>query len=682
MKYGLMLVFQTIMMLGCSIVQANLNNHSFNIQNANMDDRDYVVLQKNKSFAEQLTKPNTTYEVRYNYNLNKGSVILPIGCILKFSGGIIDNGVIKGNASSIEAGNIQIFGHDLMLNGSWNTNTVNVCWFGAKNDVTYNSTEAFKAANRNAWAISDTKREYEYYGETKTVAVFIPTGVYSVSGNDIFGSIREENRFPYCNTNSLYKVEGNNSIIYWVVNQKDDVLFRFDYTIGHQSVSDLKVFVANNTKEEYAGTVFMVGNNTPQVKSSGQVYEDASFAHYKNIHVTASRKGSGGVYKIFDVTGVGMCDGALVQHCGFGGFLYCFYNTNSEAVSWNFETCSFFSTAKEARYFYLTNLSQFLMVNNSAFSYCDGQTLCEFDCEVNEKKKLVGNDRDNIIFNNTRFEGLTQNNKEWFVVFKGTAGKLILQNCNFDAASSYKINHQFLLSDLGSVYITNCAMAKVLFTIPIITTKSLGLGDQNTWAIVTDNLRCDNLVLKGYDWEQNRLIDMTEAYLSKGMYYRYADFKNFRGKSSNGYKLQSFYITPNTKSEVQFEEKTFSFLYGNSSLGNNIILPPFCVVRKISLVEKGSIPANVRKLRIYAGEKNKGVYTDIPANLKTSGILFEGSIIVFDEDINKQFIYCSYISDQGKEVDVNSGCLLITYTPLTDPSIYSIKSPTALIIKN
>lgn len=171
-------------------------------------DRDYVVLQKNKSFKEQVGRPNTTYEIRYYFDLRKEIVSLPTGCVLKFSGGIIDNGALHGNETAIEAGSVQIFGQNVLMTGYWNTNAINVCWFGAKNDITYNSSQAFRAANKSAWNIIDRKKEYEYYGETNTVSIVIPTGVYYVSGNDILGSTREENKFPNYNTSILYKRDG------------------------------------------------------------------------------------------------------------------------------------------------------------------------------------------------------------------------------------------------------------------------------------------------------------------------------------------------------------------------------------------------------------------------------------------------------------------------------------------
>ena len=47
----------------------------------------YVILRKNKTFAQQVTATNTVYEIRYDFDLGATSVTIPAGCILKFNGG-------------------------------------------------------------------------------------------------------------------------------------------------------------------------------------------------------------------------------------------------------------------------------------------------------------------------------------------------------------------------------------------------------------------------------------------------------------------------------------------------------------------------------------------------------------------------------------------------------------------
>ena len=61
----------------------------------------YVILRKNKSFAEQVTKENIIYEIRYDFDLNGEEITIPKGCILKFNGGKI-KGTINCNNTFLE----------------------------------------------------------------------------------------------------------------------------------------------------------------------------------------------------------------------------------------------------------------------------------------------------------------------------------------------------------------------------------------------------------------------------------------------------------------------------------------------------------------------------------------------------------------------------------------------------
>lgn len=54
----------------------------------------YVILRKDKTFAEQVTEANTIYEIRYDFDLRGESVTIPENCVLKFEGGSLSNGKI------------------------------------------------------------------------------------------------------------------------------------------------------------------------------------------------------------------------------------------------------------------------------------------------------------------------------------------------------------------------------------------------------------------------------------------------------------------------------------------------------------------------------------------------------------------------------------------------------------
>ena len=69
----------------------------------------YIILRKNKSFAEQVIKANTIYEVRYDFDLNGAEITIPENCVLKFNGGSLSNGTINGNLYNIDAQKYKIF---------------------------------------------------------------------------------------------------------------------------------------------------------------------------------------------------------------------------------------------------------------------------------------------------------------------------------------------------------------------------------------------------------------------------------------------------------------------------------------------------------------------------------------------------------------------------------------------
>ena len=123
----------------------------------------YVILRKNKTFAEQVTQQNTIYEIRYHFDLDDVSVQIPANCVLRFVGGSLGNGTIVGNGTIIWAGSYQIFavgvakyrgystsqpanvhqwgygyarrisGSDVIISGTWGNCIVDPAWVGLDN---------------------------------------------------------------------------------------------------------------------------------------------------------------------------------------------------------------------------------------------------------------------------------------------------------------------------------------------------------------------------------------------------------------------------------------------------------------------------------------------------------------------------------------------------------------------
>ena len=81
----------------------------------NIDGMGYVILRKSKSFAEQVTKANTIYEIRYEFDLNGAEVIIPEGCVLKFNGGKLSNGRISFNKCELKYSNIKLIFDNIII---------------------------------------------------------------------------------------------------------------------------------------------------------------------------------------------------------------------------------------------------------------------------------------------------------------------------------------------------------------------------------------------------------------------------------------------------------------------------------------------------------------------------------------------------------------------------------------
>lgn len=91
----------------------------------NTDGMGYVILRKNKSFTEQVTKENTIYEIRYNFDLNGETINIPENCILKFEGGSLSNGFIDFKNNSIVSKTVSFSNIDFI-----NLNYIEASWFG------------------------------------------------------------------------------------------------------------------------------------------------------------------------------------------------------------------------------------------------------------------------------------------------------------------------------------------------------------------------------------------------------------------------------------------------------------------------------------------------------------------------------------------------------------------------
>lgn len=82
---------------------------------------------------DMINKPNTIYEIRYDFDLNNQEINIPENCILKFDGGNFSNGTINGTNTIISSSLYKIF-DSILFKGTWNNPNSYPEWFGAKGD--------------------------------------------------------------------------------------------------------------------------------------------------------------------------------------------------------------------------------------------------------------------------------------------------------------------------------------------------------------------------------------------------------------------------------------------------------------------------------------------------------------------------------------------------------------------
>lgn len=77
---------------------------------------------------DMINKPNTIYEIRYDFDLNGETIEIQDNCTLKFNGGSLGNGTIIGNETNIDA-KCPIFTQNILIRGNWKLNEISTSLF-------------------------------------------------------------------------------------------------------------------------------------------------------------------------------------------------------------------------------------------------------------------------------------------------------------------------------------------------------------------------------------------------------------------------------------------------------------------------------------------------------------------------------------------------------------------------
>lgn len=92
---------------------------------------------------QMINKPNTIYEIQYDFDLNNQEITIPEGCVLDFKGGSLSNGILNGNNTNIQSYPIFIL-HNIKIKGNYSIEKVYAEWFGAIGNGVTDDTKAIQ----------------------------------------------------------------------------------------------------------------------------------------------------------------------------------------------------------------------------------------------------------------------------------------------------------------------------------------------------------------------------------------------------------------------------------------------------------------------------------------------------------------------------------------------------------
>lgn len=261
----------------------------------------YVILRKNKTFAEQVTKPNTIYEIRYDVDLGGATHTIPSGCILKFAGGSIKNGVLRGNATNIHAdASVQIL-YNVTFDGLWEGFKASVRWFGAKGNGATDDTDAIQRAIDFALATR--------------IPIMLGKGDYVTSSTITINDTLGIQAWTPMKGISLIGINSANTRILTKINDFSPVIYYKNYNNGTASrgmlLKGIGIRPYGENRQRFDGLLLE--------NSMGNTYEDVDVTYARNgWHLTTKKDTS------ISEQNTGYCEQNQYHYCGASSCINCY----------------------------------------------------------------------------------------------------------------------------------------------------------------------------------------------------------------------------------------------------------------------------------------------------------------------------------------------------------------------
>lgn len=177
----------------------------------NFQSKGYVILRKNLRLVngvvknvltqDMINKPNTIYEIRYDFDLNGETVQMNEGCTLRFEGGSLNNGILKCDNTIINNANFVVL-NNCSFRGTILSEYVRPEWFGAiGNGIADDSNAIISSINSGCDVLLTDNSTYGF-------STF--ENVFNLNGQKLYSKKKATFRYlnnwiDYNNPNTAYK---------------------------------------------------------------------------------------------------------------------------------------------------------------------------------------------------------------------------------------------------------------------------------------------------------------------------------------------------------------------------------------------------------------------------------------------------------------------------------------------
>lgn len=248
---------------------------------------------------DMINKPNTIYEIRYDFDLNGEEIAIPEECILEFNGGSLNNGDIISNNTILKAPIYQIFKTNLNIINELIADDYYSEWFGSKADGITDCTEAFQ---KSCSIFKSLKLLDGIYLINNTITITKCANIYGIGNNNKYNNsiIKFNNKnnnsklfilnneTPYITFTNI-KIEGTSPIIndaYYIegstcIDANDNCIYVYDCWIKNFDI----IFNSNNNSyyNKIKNNRFEYFNVCVNYFSPNNlIIEDNRFIHFQN----------------------------------------------------------------------------------------------------------------------------------------------------------------------------------------------------------------------------------------------------------------------------------------------------------------------------------------------------------------------------------------------------------------